>query len=203
MKNNKVKNVIIFVLSICLVSLTILYAVIAQKLNVENYNSIKSSDWSIGFDNLSSATYNEGASILNEPVISSSSITGLSVLFSNPGDYVYYDFDIVNNGNIDAKISDISTSSFGAKCVSSSSNEEDEKNVCDNIRMTLTYAEASTVAVSDKTISLNSTLEKGNVLNSKKKIRVRFKIYYAENDNNVSSSVSVTNLNAYILYEQK
>ena len=69
--------------------------------------------------------------------------------------------------------------------------------------MTLTYAEASTIAVSDKTISLNSTLEKGNVLNSKKKIRVRFKIYYAENDNNVSSSVSVTNLNAYILYEQK
>ena len=67
----------------------------------------------------------------------------------------------------------------------------------------MTYAEASTIAVSDKTISLNSTLEKGNVLNSKKKIRVRFKIYYAENDNNVSSSVSVTNLNAYILYEQK
>lgn len=203
MKDNKVKNIVILVLTICLVSLTILYSVIAQRLDIENNNSVKSSDWNIYFDNISSATYSDGTSIINSPNMSATAITGLSVNFSNPGDYVYYDFDIVNNGNIDAKISDISTSSYGAKCVSSTSNETDEKNVCDNIRMTLTYADTVDSSVSDKTISLNSTLEKGDVLNSKKKTRVRFKIYYDKNDRMITSNVAVTNLNAFILYEQK
>lgn len=108
----KTKNVLLVVLIVGLVSMTVAYAALTQTLTIKSSAKVAASKWDIEFDNLQNVPVATGtggatntAEVVTQPEINSkTTIQGLSVKFKQPGDTVRYTFDVVNKGDIDAKL---------------------------------------------------------------------------------------------------
>lgn len=109
-EKSKYKNFLIVILLIGVVAMTIIYANFTRYLLIDAYASVSGKNWDIHFENLSrqSITSENTIRIIKEPYIlpSSTEIRNLEVEFNKPGDFVIYDFDIVNAGSIEAKLED-------------------------------------------------------------------------------------------------
>ena len=51
-RNDKIKNVILIVLSLCLIGITIAYATLSQNLNISGVATAKKTEWNIHFTNV-------------------------------------------------------------------------------------------------------------------------------------------------------
>ena len=112
--DNKVKNIILTVLVIGLVSMTIAYAALTQTLYIRDNQVTITTDWSVHFANkagatdavaTSTGTGTHTATVNAQPTLTATEISGLRATFRKPGDKVTYEFDIVNDGAIDATLS--------------------------------------------------------------------------------------------------
>ena len=107
--SEKSKNILLGVLIVGLVSMTVAYAALSTSLNISGTANVASATWDIRFENYSTLT-GTGNTNVDAPqvtaALANSSTTKLSnvdVTLSKPGDKLVYQFDIVNNGTIDAK----------------------------------------------------------------------------------------------------
>ncbi|MBR3116307.1 MAG: hypothetical protein IKF36_00340 [Bacilli bacterium] len=111
--DNKVKNIILTVLVIGLVSMTIAYAALTQTLYIRDNQVTITTDWNVHFAHTHGATdavasstgATSTATINQQPTLTDTVISGLRATFRKPGDKVTFQFDIVNEGGIDAKLS--------------------------------------------------------------------------------------------------
>ena len=148
-KENRVRNVVLGVLAVSLIGLTVAYAQLTQRLNINGTAKSKSNTWDIHFENLKSTVTGNAVLSQDNPltiVSNSTTISGSVGNLSLPGDSIVYTFDIANKGTISAQLSAdpiIST----PEC--SSNDATGATVVCENVIYTLTYADGSKIKTGD------------------------------------------------------
>lgn len=190
-KENRVRNVVLGVLAVSLIGLTIAYAQLTQRLNINGTAKSKSNTWDIHFENLKSTVTGNAVLSQDNPltiVSNSTTISGSVGNLSLPGDSIVYTFDIANKGTISAQLSAdpiIST----PEC--SSNDETGATIVCENVIYTLTYADGSKIKTGD-------VLEKGEKKAAKLTLSLKESMPSVPYD-----EVDITNIAAVLNYNQK
>ena len=64
-------------------------------------------NWKVYFSNLSTSVLHGAVYVPENPIIESTSLKAYDVLITKPGDYATYTFDIVNDGDYDAKLTSL------------------------------------------------------------------------------------------------
>ena len=108
MKRNPVMTILTVACIFSVIALTIAYAALRTSLTIEGTATVDGK-WQVGFENLSSPTIT-GISFedIKEAKLSAT-MFNLTVELGKPHDSVTYTFDVVNNGNIDARIISVTT----------------------------------------------------------------------------------------------
>jgi hypothetical protein len=190
-KENRVRNVVLGVLAVSLIGLTVAYAQLTQRLNINGTAKSKSNTWDIHFENLKSTVTGNAVLSQDNPltiVSNSTTISGSVGNLSLPGDSIVYTFDIANKGTISAQLSAdpiIST----PEC--SSNDATGATVVCENVIYTLTYADGSKIKTGD-------ILEKGEKKAAKLTISLKNSMSAVP-----SAEVDITNIAAVLNYNQK
>lgn len=190
-KENRVRNVVLGVLAVSLIGLTVAYAQLTQRLNINGTAKSKSNTWDIHFENLKSNVTGNAVLSQDNPltiVSNSTTISGSVGNLSLPGDSIVYTFDIANKGTISAQLSAdpiIST----PEC--SSNDATGATVVCENVIYTLTYADGSKIKTGD-------ILEKGEKKAAKLTISLKNSMSAVP-----SAEVDITNIAAVLNYNQK
>lgn len=188
---NRVRNVVLGVLAVSLIGLTVAYAQLTQRLNINGTAKSKSNTWDIHFENLKSTVTGNAVLSQDNPltiVSNSTTISGWVGNLSLPGDSIVYTFDIANKGTISAQLSAdpiIST----PEC--SSNDATGATVVCENVIYTLTYADGSKIKTGD-------ILEKGEKKAAKLTISLKNSMSAVP-----SAEVDITNIAAVLNYNQK
>lgn len=97
------KNGLILLLAVVLMVMAVCYSILFQKLTVLGTVKIEP-QWKIKVTEVTFKEHNTG---VNKGVEFTGNAISLSALLKNPGDYVDYIIKIENNGNMDAKLSDV------------------------------------------------------------------------------------------------
>lgn len=189
--SSKVQNIVLGALFICLITLTIIYARLTQRLDIKADNSLKSAKWNIHFENLNSSVIgkaklssNNQLAIINDSTTISGSVGNLYL----PGDSIIYTFDIVNGGTIPAVLS-ISPTISAPECSSLSMTSSND--VCSNVEYTLTYDDGTDIRTGDY-------LDKGE------KRAAKLTLSLKETMSSVpGEDVDITNIAATLFYSQK
>ena len=190
-KENRVRNVVLGVLAVSLLGLTVAYAQLTQRLNINGTAKSKSNTWDIHFENLKSTVTGHAVLSQDNPltiVSNSTTISGSVGNLSLPGDSIVYTFDIANKGTISAQLSAdpiIST----PEC--SSNDATGATVVCENVIYTLTYADGSKIKTGD-------ILEKGEKKAAKLTLSLKNSMSAVP-----SAEVDITNIAAVLNYNQK
>ena len=188
---NRVRNVVLGVLVVSLIGLTVAYAQLTQRLNINGTAKSKSNTWDIHFENLKSTVTGNAVLSQDNPltiVSNSTTISGSVGNLSLPGDSIVYTFDIANKGTISAQLSAdpiIST----PEC--SSNDATGATVVCENVIYTLTYADGSKIKTGD-------ILEKGEKKAAKLTLSLKNSMSAVP-----SAEVDITNIAAVLNYNQK
>ena len=170
-QNEKSKNIMLAVLVICLISLTVVYATLSQDLNIKGVATVKQANWDIHFTKLLSPKA-EGDATAGKAVLNGNStiITISDGVFSAPGDKITYEFNVINDGDIDAEVELTTTQMENCKA----ENGTDVTNFCNKIEFELFYKDTKApVAKGDKllgkeekTLNLVITYDKNRALTS-------------------------------------
>ena len=109
--SNQKKNVLLAVLIVGLVSMTVAYAALITNLKIQGTANVAATSWDIHFANaqvdttnttIPAGDYNLGT--LTQAT-SPTQISGMTATLKKPTDKLVVNFDIVNTGTIDAKLS--------------------------------------------------------------------------------------------------
>jgi hypothetical protein len=100
--------IMVIILIAAIFCLSIGYASYNTLLQIDNSISINPQKWLVSFDNISTATVVGNAKEKAAPTLNATNIS-LNVELASPGDSISYTFDVVNGGNIDAKLSALPT----------------------------------------------------------------------------------------------
>ena len=138
------KDILIAVLIMGILSMTIAYANFTRRLQIVNTARVNATNWDIHFENLSLQENSDSTTAtINSPAVISEGqtiISGLDVSLNKPGDYVTYTFDIVNAGDLDAKLYH-----YFHSYPTCSNNES----ICNYVHYTLKYTNGNDISVSD------------------------------------------------------
>ena len=104
-KNSK-KRYTLVVLLLLLVGISIGYAAIATTLNINGNTTIEKASWDIHFENLVKTTGSEVATT-EAAIDQTKTLIEYTVTLPKPGDFYEFTVDMVNNGTIDAMISEV------------------------------------------------------------------------------------------------
>ena len=108
--NQKKKNILLGVLIVGVISMSVAFAALSTNLSISGSASIPTTKWDIHFDNGDDNTptqhqdgkTNRGA--ITGVQFAATSITNFTATLYQPNDEVVYEFDIVNEGTIDAQL---------------------------------------------------------------------------------------------------
>ena len=197
MKEEKRSKTVMF--GIAAMVLTILgagvaFAALSATLTFNGVAEVSPASWSVKFSGLSSATKTGTATVINEPVLSNTSITGMDIVLVKPGDSVKYTFYVENAGTLDAKI-DTYNAPTGPTCVPAGTNNgvTDATKVCGNLTYTIKYLDTgNTFAVGDQLLAGSSN-----------KRQVELTIAFTGDASNLpDDKVAISNLNFSIHYNE-
>lgn len=147
---------------------------------------------SVYFDNLKTSIVNGTAYVPMTPEVDSTSIKAYDVLISKKGDYATFTFDVINDGDIDATLN--SLTKIEPKCISLllPANEEDEKEVCNNLEYKIYYSK------NNKEVSVD------DIIKSKTKESITIKIGLNDNFNyNLEGDVQITLFDTNFVFSKK
>lgn len=193
-QNNKSKYIMIGIAMVAfLLCGTIVFAGFTQQLDIQGKATVKKSSWSIKFANLSSVVKTGTATEVTAPTINTNDtkISEYDVTLTTPGDSVTYNFDVVNEGTFNAKISSLTIPT--PVCTGNGENATtDASNVCKYLTYTLTYDDDTEVAIDD-------TLTAGETKKLKLKLTYSSDVTSAELP---KDDVDISNLEISIIYAQ-
>lgn len=171
MRVKNLDNIILSVLAICLIGITIAYATLSQNLDISGVATVKKGEWNIHFTKLLTPK-SEGDATAGKAVLNGDStvITISNGILSAPGDKITYEFDVINEGDIDAEVELTSTQMENCRA----ENGTDVTSFCNKIEFELFYKDTKTpVAKGDKllgkeekTLNLVITYDKNRDLTS-------------------------------------
>lgn len=194
MKDNKKTLYILvaFALILSIVGISIGFAAMSQNLTISGSAEVVPATWKIKFANLSSPSIAGDAEVTTPPTIQGDTHIGnFAVKLTAPGDSVTYTFDAVNDGTIDAKVTDLvkSPPTFTAAGTNNASN--DTTVVQNNLVYDLTYSDGTAIDDDD-------ALDAGD--------SVTLKLVVGYNTNATAlpkDKVSVTGMDITLTYGQK
>ncbi len=148
-KDYKVFGILCIMVSIIAVSFA--YASLTHTLKIKSavlkaspYQFVDEK-WEIVFKNISKAKINGHARELSSPDFNAAtSVANFEVVFTSPGDSISYTFDVVNQGTMDAAISDIQN--YKPICIGS---DRDCKSAKKYIKYKITYDDGSEIKIGD------------------------------------------------------
>ncbi len=181
----------ILALLVSIVAVSISYAAFTQNLNINGTGKVQATSWSVHFANLSNAITSGTANETTAPTIKSgrTDIGDYAVSFYTPGDSITYTFDVVNDGDYDAKISVLTKGTPTCNGTDSTSNT----NVCANLEYTLKYTSGGA------NVAVNDTLRKNETKNMT--LVLRYKSTIGQNEL-PTAEVTVSGLGITIQYAQ-
>ena len=112
--SDKSKNILLGVLIVGLVSMTVAYAALSTSLTINGTANVSATTWDIHFANVAVDNGSGKTNISNYSLgtldgattnTTGTAIAGLTATLNKPGDKLVVNFDIVNAGTIDAKVS--------------------------------------------------------------------------------------------------
>ena len=168
-RNERTRNIILIVLSVCLIGITVAYATLSQNLKISGVANVDKTSWNIHFTNVLTPKV-EGQATGGKATLNDSStvLTISEGTLSAPGDKITYIFDVINEGDLPAEVE--TTLTTMKSCAS-----EDGSDVsifCNKIGLDLVYADTKEkVQKSDrllsgetKTLNLIITYDKDKLL---------------------------------------
>ena len=172
----------------------ITYAAFTGQLSISSSNVVsRTSNWDIHFENVSNITTSGTAKVLNnkEPQVNSNNPTQIDdyeASITSPNDSISFTFDVVNDGNYNAKITSVSIGT--PQCTSSDNTSA--INMCNNLTYSLKYTSRASVQTND-------------VLYAKDKLSFVVELKFADiTDPSLlpKSDVTISNLGITINFEQ-
>ena len=107
-KERRTKALVIVVMLIVVAGLTVAFASLSSVLNINGTAYLDAAKWGIKFQNLSEPSIvGEASDAKTAKIEKDVSINDIKVTLSKPGDSVTYTVDLVNDGDINAKIENI------------------------------------------------------------------------------------------------
>ena len=106
MRDNKPRTVALILLVVSIITLSIAFAMLSNKLTISGNAKLDPINWSIYFDNISGVDLSGDAAIVNNPEIDSNDktkITNFNVTLKKPGDKATFTVDLVNESDIAVK----------------------------------------------------------------------------------------------------
>jgi hypothetical protein len=190
---NKDKKLVFGILALLvgIVAVSISYAAFTQNLNINGSANVQATSWSVHFANLTNGVRNGTAVERTAPTIKSgrTDIGDYAVDFYTPGDSITYKFDVVNDGDYDAKIAVVTKGTPSCSGTDTTSNT----NVCNNLEYTLKYTS------NNQDVAVNDTLKKNETKNMT--LVLRYKSTIGQNEL-PTAEVTVSNLGITLQYAQ-
>lgn len=194
----KIFKFALIALIVSVLGITIVYAAMSKNI-ISIYP--KQKDWNIHFANLSKAKINGSAYIVRHPRLTCTHIGDFAVSLSKPGDSITYEFDIVNEGSIDAKIGFYTGDTYLCLPRKHDTNcdwdgdgfnsKEDLHKINENITYRLYYKDTK------------SKIRVGDILKKKSSKRVVLVLSYNEESNELPvGKIQLNNLDKLIEYIQ-
>ena len=197
LKKHKIEVAVVVITIIILLSIVYDPVVKNSIFHVRKTQAI----WDIHFENLSKPQIYGAAFVKTNPELSSTNIGDYEVSLVKPGDAVVYEFDIVNKGNINAKIVYVNTPKLCNVDYRYSScdwngngydDEEDVEIINDNIAYTLMYKDTKEIVKVD------------DILNKNERKRVVLTLQYNPGASSLpKNDILLNDLLRIIQYEQK
>ncbi len=107
-KERKIKVTGLCALLVAVLGLTVAFAALSQTLMINGSTTVDTSSWNIYFKIPDKNIQNNGdGGLIGTPIINGTTISNLNFSISKPNDYIIYDFNIVNDGTINAKIDSV------------------------------------------------------------------------------------------------
>ncbi len=119
MSNRKTKLIIIACLCVAVLGLSIGYALLSTRLNITGTAKVPASTWDVVFLEDEMQTTKTGMAKCDKGAIEGTSISGMSVEFTKPGDSCSFSIPVKNTGNISAKLVDVTGKSSNLTFVGS------------------------------------------------------------------------------------
>ena len=174
---------------------TLIYAAFTGQLNISGTAVGRESKWEVHFENVSSITTSGTAKVLSnhQPTINPNNRTQIQdyeVSLTSPADSISFTFDVVNDGNYNAKITSVSVGT--PQCTSTDTTSA--TNMCNNLTYTLKYS-------SGATINQNS-----DIVYAKDKVTMKVTLTFDDiSDASLlpTAGVSINNLGIQINFEQE
>lgn len=196
----------IALLAIALIgSIGVAVAAFSTDLYIRGTATLKSTVWNVHFANLKPVvTHGTYAKEITAPTIQTSvdgnelaAIKTYDVELKEPGDYVEYTFDVVNDGDLDAELQAIVINTGSALSCSSAAGQEAADKVCAKLNYTITYADGSELKVKD-------VLPKKASNNNSKTLKLKLEFDEdATEDDLPEKDVVISNLAVILTYGQK
>lgn len=134
-------------------------AALSRDLKIDGTATVKGTSWNVHFDNLKPASVVSPMSTAKEtkaPTLDATKTTigNYEVELRNTGDSVTYTFDVKNDGDIDAKVTNIVMNNGATLTCTSTAGDTAAQNArntktCANLSYTLTYADNTPVSIND------------------------------------------------------
>ena len=105
-KSKNKKRSLLLILLLLVVGISVGYAALATTLNINGNTTIEKASWDIHFENLVKTTGSETATT-EAAIDGTKTLIEYTVTLNEPGDFYEFTVDIVNNGTIDAMISEV------------------------------------------------------------------------------------------------
>ena len=187
------KKVVIIILSVMILGLSIGYAALSSSLNITGSAKLGATadSWNINFKNAKCTAYNY-AEAGNIEIKNKTTLELSNSKLKAPKDYIICNFDIVNDGTIDAKVTSI-TNPDKNKFTYTGSGEDKEKD-----ELIVNYALIAEMKYQD-----NTEIKLGDELKAKETKKAYIKIKY-DDDMPVlpTNEVSISNIFGQIIYGQ-
>lgn len=151
----KTRNILLGVLVVGLITMTIAYASLSQRLNINGSAAVNgASNWNVKFTEVTTGkiTKTGYAAVDTTATLVQTGATQVltpQVTFKAPGDSVTFKFNVTNDGTINAKLSSFTTITIGNVTSSSSSDSSNLSTFKNQISASLTYADGTAIAVND------------------------------------------------------
>ena len=176
---------VLIALVVSILSLTIGYALYNETLTISGTINAAgtASTWDVHFEGtngstttLTAPTLAGSATVATQPTLAATSISGFKVNFFAPGDSVTYNFQVANDGDLDAVLTTATIGSIScAPATGSTASQTEATSLCGQLTYALTYADGSAIttgATSKITASGTKAMKLSVTWNSTSTLRI-------------------------------
>lgn len=189
-RRSSIKSLVLIMLVVAIVGMSVVYALLSTTLTITGNTSVSAASWDIHFANLNANNY--GNATYTMPTLSNTSISDFEVVLTAPHDYVVFNFDIVNSGTIDAKVTSLIKGTPSCSGVAgSTTGSTDGPLVCNSLRYYFYYTDGGQLVSEDDILTAGET------------VNVSLHLEYLDADSLPVNDVAISNLDITLVYGQK